>query len=442
MSGNSSANSFDNQFNFDDYDDYDTDNYKNNSIEQSSGYVGHIDNADSKFDGLPLEEQITKLIALIKVQLGQWNQKYTEEKSPAARTSLVKSILENRSFAMVIKKITSVIESKTHEALSDKAKAKYAELESQLITYLPLCIHAATYASPPFALYFAEKAIAAKEKVDTQKSRTIAEMQKKQRLHSYQELIKWLGTIRSLETTSPLFEAIIDNLLKYATEVLNKLSYFTTASTTKLASFDEIIRLTTLSRQLFHEPVVIGYSAVSTISEEEKEKRTKKLVGIRERKAVTSKAINTYLTAQYELSTALITTIEEAATALRAQLGIDESTPLNFEQPAVVAAFSEKLSIIINAQDTDIKKDLLRTWLLPYNKKGYQDIEIQHALLAENLDLWRIKKPEQPTDTADINQDDLYQDQPLEQQTNANNEDTSDLELEQLLSMEDLHDLE
>jgi hypothetical protein len=410
------------------YDDFDDDDNQYSSKNKGSSSNSPESNT---IDDLPIQDKIKQLILQVPKNLQKWQASYTAEKSPAGKIILIKSILEQKTFTGDIENLIKIFEYNALEESDKKLAKKESDFATTIIPFMPLMIHAATYSSPPFALYFEEKALATKENGNTQKARAVAEAQKRQRLYSYSQLIKLLGTIRSLMPTTPLFEAIVDELLKQATDILNKLSYFTTAPTNIFVSLDETLRLTTLSRQLFHEPIIIGYSTISNQTEDEKKSRTKKLAPIRERKELTTEAICTYLEAQYALSQSLINTITQATESLGIELGIPEEEPINFDQSAVVAAFNAQLSSIINTQPEEAREHL-RSHLIPYNKTSYQNIEIQHALLLENLDHWHIKKIPVSSDTEDISQNDLEMEDDLHStETNANIANTLDPELEQ-----------
>ncbi len=381
------------------YDAYDLDDEYTPSTPRPSEF----NSVSQDISSLPVKDQIAQHMTALKKQLDTILQNYTEEKSPAKRIAFIKNILEQESFSTAIKHIIEVIEYMSTMLEDDgdmnALEQQYKAFKEQLLSYIPLMIHAATYASPPFELLFEEKKIAAEKKVDGQKARAIAENKKRQRLYSYQRLMQLLSVMRT-DQQSPLFEAVVDNLLIHAQDILDKLTPFSTAPIDTLMSLNETVRLTTLSRQLYHEPIVIGYAALKQSEDEElTAARTKKLAPIKEKKESLSPAIAAYVQAQYALSHALITSINTVINEVRSAYQLTDEQPLNLDAVEVLQLFSSTMQAHLTAQYSEPQRTHFDSLLLPYSKSSYQEFEVQHGLLHELMKHWSPESAPETTDS-------------------------------------------
>jgi hypothetical protein len=376
------------------------------SPKKSSTMEAYMPPKEPDVNELDPADQIKKLITLTQSHITAWPR--TPNKNE------IKKLLETPVFAADIERITRVmiLAAQNTDSLSSELMAQYTTFKDTLEKAVGVCVDAATYASPPFASLFEEQARLTSKKVSLQEVRDGIEKAKRQREYTYQKLLQLLAVIRAQESESTLYAAIVENLQRHAYLTLKNLTAFLEKEkNTPFLSLEQLMQLTTLSRQLFHEPVAVGYAVpsqtVAQSNENEPEKSQERIIALREKKQEVSEVIAPLITKNYTLFHTAVTILQEAVAAVRADLKLEKDQVFLPNHMSSIQALAAKVEIILTSETYATHEYFadIRALLLPYDKNCYEHIEIQHALLTELLSYWNGVKP--PVAEPEEDEDDM-----------------------------------
>jgi hypothetical protein len=378
--------SYDDDFSFDSSD---------SSPKKSSTMGAYMPPKEPDISELEPVDQIKKLITLTQSHITAWP--LTPNKNE------IKKLLETPAFAADIERITRVmiLAAQNTNSLSSELMAQYTTFKDTLEKAVSVCVDAATYASPPFASLFEEQARLTSKKVSLQEVRDGIEKAKRQRQYAYQKLLQLLGVIRAQESSTTLYAAILEKLQKHAYITLKNIeAFYEQEKKSRFLSLEQLIQITTLSRQLFHEPVAIGYAKVLEQKEESDgeapAKQQEKLAALRTKKQEVTESIAPLISKNYALYHTTITLLQEAVMAVRTDLKLADDQAFVPNHINAIQALAAKVETLLSSESyaTHEYQADIRALLLPYDKKRYEHIEIQHALLTELLQWWNGVKPE------------------------------------------------
>jgi hypothetical protein len=415
------------RYNSSSVDDFNFDSPK----EKSSHIGGYTPPAETDINELSPLDQIKKLIPLMSTRMKTW--------TPGQNKNEIKKLLEKSSFAGDIERLTRlftlVAENKTE--MSSELLKKYSDFKDLLEKSIGICVDAATYASPPFAELFEENAQSKNKNISLQDVRNALASAKRQREYAYQKLLQLLGVIRLHEADSSLYQAILGKLQRHAYMTLRQIAeFFEKEKKKELFSLDQLMQLTGLSRKLFHEPIVIGYAVLKNIpsGDDDKEKKsatptTHDIVhALKEKQQEIASYVVPLVQKNYTVFNAAITIMQDAVAAVRDDLKLAEDEEFIPNHISAIQALAAKIDRILSSEPYSSHEyaNEIRKLLLPYDKKQYQHIEIQHALLAELNQCWNEKtldgqsmQEEDADDEADESdsQQEETEDHPLPQST-------------------------
>lgn len=382
------------------------DNYDNSEYAQPRAPGSNYQEPVAALDVTP-KEQVIDILKRLPVGMKKWYARYEATKTFGDKTKEIKAILESSAFTADIERLSRLMElyPEVKDELSNRQQQYFNELESALPTYVPMLVHATTYASPPFAKLFEEKELSAKKGISKQKSRKITENAQAQRQRSYRALMRWLDTIRTERTAhKKIFGIIMDELLKHGGRILSKLKLFAEQiKNDGPFSLEQVMQLDTLSRQLYHEPVAIAYAALDDDGSKATKARKEQIADIRTQKIALNEQIRPLIEKQYALFHEMTLILQETTEAVHSDLGIDLDDDLQLEDPHRMQAFSLKLQHLIATSKADhAQKQMLQEMLIPCDQRKFQQIELQHMLWSELMDMWApLKAPlaEQESDT-------------------------------------------
>jgi len=374
---------------------YFTDDYTSSvpgSEKKSGGTYQGVKQRDELFTDTTPKDQVLNLLKTLPAKILKWHTRYESAKTPALKNIEIKTILGDSSFTTDVERLTRLMElyPEVKSELSTHQRKLYESFYKNLLTYTPVLVHAITYASPPFSMLFEERAAVVKKGLSAEEAKLLAEKEQKQRVRSYGILTRWFELVRNEriedKEAKKLFEHITDELLKHAQHVLEKTGRFVKElNNDTILSFEDIRKLDALSRQLYHEPVAVGYAVVDDEDTESSTLlRKERITALRTEKESVAKLVVPVVEKQFALAHEMVTLLQEASDGL--------AQPLSFEEPATVHAFSEKLSqLLASSEGGHPHKKLLQETLLPCEQKKYQHLEIQHGLLLELVRMWSPK---------------------------------------------------
>jgi len=233
--------------------------------------------AEEDLSALTPSEQYNKLLTTLPWRINQWRARYERAAGFNEKQALLKTILADPAFGTMAHHLAlfTTLASKAHE--QDEA------CSNAVLSAIPLLVGAAAYASP--ALEYIQDA---QEKmtlpgITAQAAKEKIKRDLYQRERSYKALLQWLKALRDNRGASPVaYEKVIDELLSHTEKVFDGLhSILKEARAVETGSpLKFLMGLTSLSRQLFHEPVVIGYAVLSEESENVPTKRKERLAGL------------------------------------------------------------------------------------------------------------------------------------------------------------------
>ncbi len=371
------------------------DSYDNSEYAQPRVPGSYYQEPTTTLDATP-KEQVIDFLKRLPVNMKKWHARYESAKTFRDKTKEIKAILESSPFTADIERLSRLTElyPEVKDELSDRQQQYFSDLQAALPAYVPMLVHATTYASPPFAKLFEEKELSAKQGISKHKSRKIAENAQAQRQRSYRVLMRWLDTIRTERAThKKLFGLIMNNLLKHGERILKKLKLFAEEiKNDGPSSLEQVMQLDALSRQLYHEPVAIAYAALDDDESEATKARKEQIADIRAQKIALNEQIRPLVEKQYALFHEMTLLLQETTEAVHSDLGIDADDDLRLEEPHIMQAFSLKLQHLISTTRADhAQKRILQEMLIPCDKHRFQQIELQHMVWSELMDMWPPK---------------------------------------------------
>ncbi|MDQ5890223.1 MAG: hypothetical protein QG604_97 [Candidatus Dependentiae bacterium] len=390
-------------YGYDDEDDYQVSGRQNYTTRPTS-FIPVSEN----FADLEPREQMRTILRLLPKNLEQWQRRYEAATTKPLKNAAVKTMLEDVSFTADAERLVKVIKLyKDLEATLDELlKEEYQKLYTVLPSYIPLLVHAVAYASPPLSELFEEKETLRIKKLSPEKAKEVAERNQRQRRWSYKMLIELLGFVRnSRKQHAKIFYLVVDELLKHARVILGKLEYFSKSlETGSVFSLETTMKLSALSRQLYHEPVVVGYAVLDEKNSDKEGQRQERLDIVRAEKERVTALVAPIVEQQYELLHAIITIMQEAVESVRVDLNIEDGARLSLDDSDCTQKLSAKISDIINTTYGDHpQRNAINAVLIPYDQQKYQHLEVQHGLLVELMKMWSQK--ELPTEVAAVDKD-------------------------------------
>jgi len=391
--------SYDDDFSFDSSD---------SSPKKSAAMGAYIPPKEPDISELEPVDQIKKLITLTQGHITAWPR--TPNKNE------IKKLLESPAFTVDIERITRIIilAAQNQNSFSPELMAQYTTFKDTFEKAVSVCVDAATYASPPFASLFEEQARLTNKKVSLQEVRDSIEKAKRQREYAYQKLLQLLGVIRAQESNTTLYAAILEKLQKHAYITLKNIeAFYEQEKKSRFLSLEQLIQITTLSRQLFHEPIAVGYAKILEKKDEsdgeETTKQQEKLAALRTKKQEVTESIAPLISKNYTLYHTTITLLQEAVVAVRTDLKLADDQAFTPNHISAIQALVAKVETLLSSESyaTHEYQADMRSLLLPYDKKRYEHIEIQHALLTELLQWWNGVKPEAAASEDEARGDDI-----------------------------------
>lgn len=345
------------------------------------------------------EQQRAKLLQSLPQSLNRWRTEYERAQGKGPRTAAVKSILAEPGFGTTMEHLALFASlDPTHQK---SPTAEEETLAHAINAAVPLLAHAATYTTPALDALFDESTTEKRAGASTQAAKEKIRAQAYQRARSHKALLAWLKAVRERQNDhKKLFKRILQELLGHAQTTLYAIRTLLkrVSQNTLPLSFDQTLALTTLSRQLFHEPIVSGYALLSSAAPE--------AAGPAEEAPATQ--INDLIALKQEVEQAISPVIEEQYARVHDAIEAAENTMTRVKEGVDSGSFAASFQGELSAPDE------IKTLLVPYSKNRYRALEMQHALLSELMRYWS-KKP-MPHDDADAKGQD---DEVLEQREDS-----------------------